>query len=122
MGPTSYNPKKGIAEQESGFTNCFKTGRDKDLLFGGNQNPGPGEYKGASTELNSLGGKVWSHVGAFGKTERRFKDEKEKAPGPGAYNVVKKKKKAPVTHYMFKSRKQRDTFDAKSMDIDYENL
>lgn len=55
--------------------------------------------------MNQLGGKVWSKVGAFGVTDKRFHDEKEKAPGPGQYNTVKyKRKKQQQTSSIFKSK------------------
>mmetsp|Transcript_42227 Transcript_42227/g.49091 ORF Transcript_42227/g.49091 Transcript_42227/m.49091 type:complete len:279 (-) Transcript_42227:539-1375(-) len=44
-----------------GPSSSFISGRDRDLLFGGNPNPGPGNYRQANG-INRLEGKVWSKI------------------------------------------------------------
>jgi hypothetical protein len=116
-GPGAYNIenyKKDIPRQDKfhrGASSSFIAGRDKDLLFSGNSNPAPGDYR-QSDGVNRLHGKVWSKISTFGSTEKRFKEPLAENPGPGFYNTFKKdRRKKAVSGYAFKSATKRNVFD-----------
>mmetsp|Transcript_11436 Transcript_11436/g.12937 ORF Transcript_11436/g.12937 Transcript_11436/m.12937 type:complete len:231 (+) Transcript_11436:126-818(+) len=79
-----------------GYSSSFISGRSNDLLFSGNSNPGPGEYK-TGNDLNRINGKVWSKNSTFGSTEKRFKQAIIENPGPGAYTRAKRERKKLVS-------------------------
>jgi hypothetical protein len=119
-GPGAYNPQNpnmSVPRQDNfhkGYSSSFISGRDKDLLFSGNANPAPGDYKIVSG-VNRINGKVWSKISTFGSTEKRFKEKLYENPGPGAYNYLKKdRKKKAVSGFNFKSGTKRNIFDSNS--------
>lgn len=65
---------------------------------------------------------MWSKVGAFGSTEKRFQDQKVEVPGPGQYNLATKKRKGQKTTSNFKSVAQRDTFDVKVPNVGFKDI
>ena len=70
IGPGAYEAyAASFKNSRKAQTATFQTSR-KDMLFGGNSNPGPQEYSNASTMFSS---KEWqTNIGAFGSTERKF--------------------------------------------------
>ena len=115
-GPGTYDHddiNKQIPRQDKfhkGHSSSFLYGRERDLLFGGNPNPGPGEYR-TLNGVNRLNGKVWSKICTFGTTEKRFQDKQSSIPGPGNYNLAKKPvKKKAINGYAFKSKTKRSLF------------
>ena len=62
------------------------SGRDVGGQFDGNDHPSPMDYK-PERSMNQATGKVWSKSGL---TEKRFKTEKSRAPGPGTYKPHRK--------------------------------
>ena len=62
LGPGQYELKSDFEQKKPNpYAYSFNSGRQTDLLFGGNQNPGPGEYRqNKDTDLNQIGGKAWS--------------------------------------------------------------
>ena len=93
-----------------GYSSSFISGRGKDVLFSGNDNPAPGDYKTFSG-MNRIDGAVWSKNSTFGTTEKRFMDVIKENPGPGAYTRVRKEKKKAVSGSVFKSGTKRSVFD-----------
>ena len=105
-----------------GYSASFISGRDKDLLFSGNSNPAPGDYK-TNGGLNRIDGKVWSKISTFGSTEKRFQKGIYESPGPGSYNTAKKdQKRKPVSGYAFKSNTKRTVFGDKKNISEFTNL
>ena len=88
MGPGTYDQYKAVFKARAN-TASFATNR-KDLLFSGNNNPGPQQY-GSTAQNQGFQAKNWStNIGAFGTTERKFaglydNDRKASVPGPGTY-------------------------------------
>jgi hypothetical protein len=116
-GPGTYEISYGSSniprenKFHKGSSSSFISGRDKDLLFAGNQNPAPGDYKTVNG-VNRLNGKVWSKISTFGSTEKRFKEVIIENPGPGAYSTVRRdRKKKSGSGYNFKSGTIRNVFN-----------
>lgn len=115
-GPGLYNYEhvhKDVPRQDKfhkGKSSSFASGRDRDLLFGGNSNPAPGDYR-SHAEVNRLNGKVWSKICTFGTTEKRFQKQIPDMPGPGNYSLLNKPvKKKAVSGSVFKSNTKRSLF------------
>ena len=105
-----------------GSSSSFMSGREKDLLFSGNANPAPGDYK-PNGGLNRIEGKVWSKISTFGSTEKRFQKGIIENPGPGTYSTVKKdQKRKPVSGHMFKSNTKRTVFGENKNNSELTNL
>ncbi|CAI2361765.1 unnamed protein product [Moneuplotes crassus] len=115
-GPGCYNnehlniAKVSPNQNHKGHSASFASGRHQDLLFAGNQNPAPGDYK-SPTDMNKINGNVWSKNSTFGLTEKRFSDIISENPGPGSYTTVKKNKRKGVSNHMFKSGTKRSVFN-----------
>ena len=76
--------------------------------------------------MNRIGGKVWSKIGAFGSTQKRFLIEQPLVPAPGHcnsdhFNMGRKKGKASQRRETsnFRSTTIRDTFQNKNPIIEY---
>lgn len=78
-GPGAYDPPKDISGGHQQIqasrkvaTAAFQSLR-KDLLFSGNQVPGPGQYTTNNVKSTTSVLKSWqTSIGAFGTTEKRF--------------------------------------------------
>jgi hypothetical protein len=106
VGPGTYNAYDksfANAKQKRANTASFNSNR-KDLLFNGNNNPGPQAYGNVAHSFTS---KNWqTNIGAFGTTEKKFASttaasEVSDKPGPGAYKAT------TFVHNKFKTKKIR---------------
>ena len=92
VGPGTYNAYERSfinAKQKRANTASFNSNR-KDLLFNGNNNPGPQTY---GNTAQSFTAKNWqTNIGAFGTTEKKFAStnasEVGEKPGPGTYKAT----------------------------------
>ena len=75
-GPGHYDPPSNVKAGHVSFrkvaTAAFQSQR-KDLLFSGNEIPGPGQYTTTNKGEGKNAMKKWqTNIGAFGSTEKRF--------------------------------------------------
>ena len=105
VGPGSYEASRGAFQPKGARranTASFATNR-KDLLFGGNANPGPQDYATTLKEQSFVTKQWQTNIGAFGTTERKFASfnaqmvEPAQVPGPGAYSAPAFAQKKYVT-------------------------
>jgi len=74
IGPGTYEAATGAFLPKGtrrANTASFATSR-KDLLFGGNANPGPQDYSTTHKEQSFVSKNWQTNIGAFGTTERKF--------------------------------------------------
>lgn len=88
VGPGAYNLYASSFKETKRANTANFTGGRKDVLFAGNNNPGPQQYQ--PNQGDSITSKPWStNIGAFGTTEKKFASihagTRASAPGPGTY-------------------------------------